>query len=86
MLFTRICVHAVYMYVYLLLHVIHMYVCLVLLLTCFSVSALYTISRYEDLKNNTYSEMRKMLDFLNIEYTPDQLAENLANDFVIFKR
>ena len=42
--------------------------------------------RYEDLKNDTYGEMRKMLDFLKFRYKPAVLIKNLAQEFNTFKR
>ena len=45
-----------------------------------------SVCRYEDLKADTYGEVRKMLDFLKIDYTPELLRKNLADDFTAFKR
>ena len=45
------------------------------------------IARYEDLKNNTNKEVNKILDFLGVQYSPEQVEKNLlAADFSTFKR
>ena len=48
----------------------------------------YTLhARYEDLKNNTNKEVNKILDFLGVQYSPEQVEKNLlAGDFSTFKR
>ena len=48
---------------------------------------LLCIARYEDLKNNTNKEVNKILDFLGVQYSPEQVEKNLlAADFSTFKR
>jgi len=42
--------------------------------------------RYEDLKNDTYSEVVKTLDFLGIKYSPEEVKRKLEQDFNAFKR
>ena len=44
------------------------------------------ILRYEDLKNNTVEEVKRVLDFLNVYYNSDTLADVLKEDYSEFHR
>lgn len=44
------------------------------------------VVRYEDLKNNTFGEIAKILSFLGIPYKDEELLLRLKGDFSTFKR
>ena len=43
-------------------------------------------NRYEDLKSDVTSEMKRMLEFLHFPYTDESLKAALADDYTSFKR
>lgn len=43
-------------------------------------------NRYEDLKSDVTSEVKRMLDFLHFPYTDESLKAALADDYTSFKR
>jgi DNA-binding NtrC family response regulator len=44
------------------------------------------IVRYEDVKNNTHSELRRMLDFLQVPYSSSRLKEVVARGYRMYRR
>ena len=44
------------------------------------------IVKYEDIKNNTESELRRMLDFLQVPYSSSRLKEVVARGYHMYRR
>ena len=46
----------------------------------------YSAHRYEDLKQDTFTQVKRMLDFLHFGYREDELRQRMAADFSTFQR
>ena len=44
------------------------------------------VVKYEDIKNNTQAEMRRMLDFLQVPYSSSRLNEVVARGYRMYQR
>ena len=46
----------------------------------------YSAHRYEDLKQDTFTQVKRMLDFLHFGYREDELRQRMAANFSTFQQ